>query len=79
MPRFLQGDERLNYTIAFIQNAHEITMAVDALVPNDPRVEHKFTSVRGLTYHYMLAKPEGTPVATVVLCHGWYVFPIGPP
>lgn len=48
-------------------------MAVDALVPNDPRVEHKFTSVRGLTYHYMLAKPEGTPVATVVLCHGWYV------
>ncbi|KAH9892938.1 epoxide hydrolase [Xylariomycetidae sp. FL2044] len=45
---------------------------MDALVPNDPRVEHKFTSVGGdITYHYMLAKPEGKPIATVVLCHGW--------
>ena len=48
-------------------------MAVDALVPNDPRVENKSCSIGDLTYHYMLAKPESTPVATVVLCHGWYV------
>ena len=48
-------------------------MAVDALVPDDPRVERKFTTIGDLTYHYMLAKPKVTPVATVVLCHGWYV------
>jgi soluble epoxide hydrolase / lipid-phosphate phosphatase len=49
-------------------------MAVDALVPNDPRVEHKFTQVSGgYTYHYMLAKPQGNPVATIVLIHGWSV------
>ncbi|RYO87840.1 hypothetical protein DL766_000744 [Monosporascus sp. MC13-8B] len=46
-------------------------MAIDALVPNDPRVEHKFTAIGDITYHYMLAKPEGDPVATVVLIHGW--------
>ena len=51
-------------------------MAVDALVPDDPRVEHKFTTIGDLTYHYMLAKPNGAPVATVVLCHGWYVFSV---
>lgn len=49
-------------------------MTVDALVPDDPRVEHKFTTIGNVTYHYMLAKPNGAPVATVVLCHGWYVF-----
>ncbi|KAI1082394.1 epoxide hydrolase [Whalleya microplaca] len=47
-------------------------MAVDALVPNDPRVEHKFQSMGDdITYHYMIAKPKGTPAATVVLIHGW--------
>ena len=47
-------------------------MGVDHLVPNDPRVEHKFTKISdNITYHYMLAKPQGTPVATVVLIHGW--------
>ncbi|KAK7952965.1 hypothetical protein PG996_013853 [Apiospora saccharicola] len=47
-------------------------MAVDHLVPNDPRVEHKFTKISDeITYHYMLVKPEGTPKATVVLIHGW--------
>ncbi|CAJ2506043.1 Uu.00g001730.m01.CDS01 [Anthostomella pinea] len=46
-------------------------MAVDALTPNDPRVEHKYASVGGYTYHYMLAKPEGTPTATIFLIHGW--------
>lgn len=49
-------------------------MAIDALVPNDPRVQHKFTTIGDLTYHYMLAKPEGSPVATIVLIHGWYVY-----
>ncbi|KAI1500499.1 Alpha/Beta hydrolase protein [Biscogniauxia marginata] len=46
-------------------------MAVDALVPNDPRVEHKFTTAGGFKYYYMLAKPEGKPAATVLLIHGW--------
>ncbi|KAI1816807.1 alpha/beta-hydrolase [Poronia punctata] len=44
---------------------------VDALVPNDPRVEHKFADVGGWTYHYILAMPQGTPTATVFLIHGW--------
>ncbi|RYC64764.1 hypothetical protein CHU98_g1457 [Xylaria longipes] len=44
---------------------------VDSLAPNDPRVEHKFTEVGGFKYHYMLAKPDGTPTATVLLIHGW--------
>ncbi|KAI1322812.1 Alpha/Beta hydrolase protein [Xylariaceae sp. FL0255] len=44
---------------------------VDSLTPNDPRVEHKFKDVDGHTYHYMLAKPEGKPVATIFLIHGW--------
>ncbi|KAI0023236.1 alpha/beta-hydrolase [Xylariomycetidae sp. FL0641] len=46
-------------------------MALDALTLNDPRVEHKFANVGNYTYHYMLAKPEGKPVATIFLCHGW--------
>ncbi|KAI1464993.1 alpha/beta-hydrolase [Daldinia caldariorum] len=44
---------------------------VDALAPNDPRVEHKFKSFGDITYHYILAKPQGKPVATVLLTHGW--------
>ncbi|KAK8054496.1 alpha/beta-hydrolase [Apiospora phragmitis] len=37
-------------------------MAPDSLVPNDPRVEHKFTKINDeITYHYMLVKPKGTP------------------
>lgn len=48
---------------------------VDALKPDDPRVEHKYIDVGdGITYHYLLANPESTPVATVVLIHGWYVY-----
>ncbi|KAI0603212.1 Alpha/Beta hydrolase protein [Biscogniauxia sp. FL1348] len=46
-------------------------MAVDALVPNDPRVEHRFTTAGGFKYYYMLAKPAGKPAATVLLIHGW--------
>ncbi|KAI0166411.1 alpha/beta-hydrolase [Xylariaceae sp. FL1272] len=44
---------------------------VDALVPNDPRVEHKYSTIGDITYHYMLANPEGKPVATIFLIHGW--------
>ncbi|KAI2471429.1 epoxide hydrolase [Annulohypoxylon bovei var. microspora] len=44
---------------------------VDALVPNDPRVEHKFKSFGDIKYYYILAKPQGEPVATVLLAHGW--------
>ncbi|KAK7998966.1 bifunctional epoxide hydrolase 2 [Apiospora marii] len=47
-------------------------MTLDHLVPNDPRVEHKFAKISDeITYHYMLVKPEGTPKTTVVLIHGW--------
>lgn len=48
-------------------------MDAKPLAPNDPRVEHKFFSAGEFTYYYMLAKPEGTPQATIVLIHGWYV------
>ncbi|KAI1268634.1 hypothetical protein F5Y18DRAFT_415311 [Xylariaceae sp. FL1019] len=44
---------------------------VDALVPNDPRVEHKYSTIGDIKYHYMLAKPQGNPVATIFLIHGW--------
>ncbi|KAI0400838.1 Alpha/Beta hydrolase protein [Xylaria palmicola] len=45
---------------------------LDALTPNDPRVEHKFFEVAGFKYHYMLAKPDGgKPTATILLIHGW--------
>ncbi|KAF7863844.1 hypothetical protein EAF04_006809 [Stromatinia cepivora] len=45
---------------------------MDSLVPNDPRVEHKYSTIEdGIKYHYMLAKPEGRTIATVVLLHGW--------
>ncbi|KAI1769254.1 Alpha/Beta hydrolase protein [Hypoxylon sp. FL1150] len=47
-------------------------MAVDALVPNDPRVEEKYyTFSDDIKYHYLLAKPAGKPTATVLLCHGF--------
>ncbi|KAI1772421.1 epoxide hydrolase [Hypoxylon cercidicola] len=47
-------------------------MPVDALVPNDPRVEEKFfTFSDNIKYHYILAKPAGKPTATVLLVHGF--------
>lgn len=46
-------------------------MAVDKLKPNDPRAQSVTATVRGKTYHYLHAKPTGTPHATVVLIHGW--------
>ncbi|KAI1635566.1 hypothetical protein F4809DRAFT_642312 [Biscogniauxia mediterranea] len=46
-------------------------MPVDALVPNDPRVEHKFFEVGEFSYYYMLAQLAGKTVGTIVLLHGW--------
>lgn len=47
-------------------------MAVDKLKPNDPRVQSLTANVRGKTYKYILAKPEGkAPRATALLIHGW--------
>ncbi|KAL4957402.1 alpha/beta-hydrolase [Aspergillus filifer] len=47
-------------------------MPTDAITPTDPRVEHKFLTVEeDITYHYMLAKPNGSSKATVLLLHGW--------
>lgn len=48
---------------------------LDPLTPDDHRVEHKSLSVGGLTYHYMLAKPNQSAKATPVLIHGWYEAP----
>ncbi|KAK0736991.1 Alpha/Beta hydrolase protein [Apiosordaria backusii] len=47
---------------------------VDKLVPNDPRVTHHTTTLpSGHTYHYLEALPPSgtTPLATVVLVHGF--------
>ncbi|KAI1180363.1 Alpha/Beta hydrolase protein [Nemania sp. FL0916] len=52
-------------------NSVQLDSAVDALVLNDPRVEHKFAEVGGFKYHYMVAKPAGEPTATIFLIHGW--------
>lgn len=46
-------------------------MVVDKLKPNDQRVQSLTANVRGKTYKYILAKPEGTPRATALLIHGW--------
>ncbi|PKS11947.1 hypothetical protein jhhlp_001243 [Lomentospora prolificans] len=45
---------------------------VDKLVPNDPRVQSKTATIRGKTYHYLLAEPSTSPpVDTVILLHGF--------
>lgn len=46
-------------------------MPVNKLRPNDPRVQHLTANVRGKTYKYILAKPEGTTRSTALLVHGW--------
>lgn len=43
---------------------------VDALKPDDPRVQHLDAQIGPYNYHYMLASPEN-PVATILLVHGW--------
>ncbi|ORY69506.1 Alpha/Beta hydrolase protein [Pseudomassariella vexata] len=46
---------------------------VDALVPDDARVEHHNAKIGAYNYHYLLANPPNgvTPVDTILLCHGW--------
>ncbi|KAM5351449.1 hypothetical protein ACJ41O_004172 [Fusarium nematophilum] len=46
-------------------------MAPDKLVPNDSRVKAETAEIRGKTYRYIIGQPEGTPVATMVLIHGF--------
>ncbi|KFA51991.1 hypothetical protein S40293_07712 [Stachybotrys chartarum IBT 40293] len=47
-------------------NAHS-----NKLVPNDPRVRYVTTTLNGKTYRYILGEPEGTPVDTIFLIHGF--------
>lgn len=59
-----------------VAHQSQAKMPLDALVPNDPRVEEKyFTFSDDIKYHYILAKPAGKPTATVLLCHGLLVSP----
>jgi soluble epoxide hydrolase/lipid-phosphate phosphatase len=45
---------------------------MDVLTLDDPRVVHKQVQVEDdITYHYMVASPDFTPTATVLLLHGW--------
>lgn len=46
-------------------------MAPDKLVPNDSRVKHEKAQIRGKTYKYIVGEPEGTPLETMVLIHGF--------
>ena len=41
------------------------------LVPGDPRVRNVSAKIRGKTYGYIVGEPSQTPVATVVLLHGF--------
>src|SRR5690554_2907677 len=44
---------------------------MEKIRPNDPRVQNKFATVRGKTYHYLLAEPEAPPIDTIFLYHGF--------
>ena len=46
-------------------------MAPNKLVPNDGRVQVKSAELPGGTYRYIIGEPEGRPVATMVLVHGF--------
>ncbi|KAL3484006.1 alpha/beta-hydrolase [Aspergillus germanicus] len=51
---------------------------MDVLTLDDPRVVHKQLQVEDdITYHYMVASPDCTPTATVLLLHGWPDLAIG--
>lgn len=59
-------------TIFLHKNILFLKMAIDSLIPNDTRIEHRYSNIEdGITYHYLLAKPQGNALATVVLLHGW--------
>ncbi|KAI0127456.1 Alpha/Beta hydrolase protein [Xylariales sp. AK1849] len=42
----------------------------NVLVPDDPRVQYLSVKTGADTYHYMLSSPP-SPIATVLLAHGW--------
>jgi soluble epoxide hydrolase/lipid-phosphate phosphatase len=44
---------------------------VDKITPNDSRVQYKTAKLNGVTYSYILAEPQGQPLSTVFLVHGW--------
>ncbi|KAF4334588.1 epoxide hydrolase [Fusarium beomiforme] len=46
-------------------------MAAHKLVPNDSRVRSETAQIRGKNYKYMVGEPEGTPLETMVLIHGF--------
>jgi soluble epoxide hydrolase/lipid-phosphate phosphatase len=50
-----------------------VTMAPAPLSPSDPRAIHKHTTIpgTGLTYHYLLCRPNRPPRATILLLHGF--------
>ncbi|KAI9166796.1 Epoxide hydrolase srdG [Paramyrothecium foliicola] len=48
-----------------------IAMDTSKLVPNDPRVRTESATVRGRKYTYIIGEPQGEPIDTVILCHGW--------
>ncbi|KAL2788814.1 alpha/beta-hydrolase [Aspergillus keveii] len=51
---------------------------MDVLTLDDPRVVHKQLQVEDdITYNYMMASPDCTPTATVLLLHGWPDLAIG--
>jgi soluble epoxide hydrolase / lipid-phosphate phosphatase len=50
--------------------AGRLAAKADALVPNDPRVQHLDFEIGANNYHYMLAGPP-KPIATVLLIHGF--------
>lgn len=52
------------------QHAKPAASKVEALVPDDPRVQHLDATIGPYNYHYMLASPSN-PVATILLVHGW--------
>jgi pimeloyl-ACP methyl ester carboxylesterase len=44
---------------------------VDKITPNDSRVQYKTANLNGITYSYILAEPQGPPLHTIFLIHGW--------
>ncbi|KAH7162532.1 Alpha/Beta hydrolase protein [Dactylonectria estremocensis] len=46
-------------------------MSSAKLVPNDPRVKTETAQIRGKNYKYIVGKPEGEPIDTIVLIHGF--------
>jgi soluble epoxide hydrolase/lipid-phosphate phosphatase len=53
------------------QTSSSSNMAPDKLVPNDSRVKTETAQLRGKTYKYIVGEPEGTPLETMVLIHGF--------